>query len=121
MTPDIVNKYEAMLKAGESVYLDPIEIDQIFRYYADNNQVSKLEDILRLGLNLHPDDPTIMQLDAEYTLMTNDAESALMRFFRRTTPSSASSVRPHWLCSAEKPKPWRWPIWRSPMRIQTNT
>ena len=77
MTPDIVNKYEAMLKAGESVYLDPIEIDQIFRYYADNNQVSKLEDILRLGLNLHPDDPTIMQLDAEYTLMTNDAESAL--------------------------------------------
>lgn len=79
MTPDIVNKYEAMLKAGESVYLDPIEIDQIFRYYADNNQVSKLEDILRLGLNLHPDDPTIMQLDAEYTLMTNDAESALKK------------------------------------------
>ena len=32
MTPDIVNKYEAMLKAGESVYLDRIEIDQIFRY-----------------------------------------------------------------------------------------
>ena len=79
MTPDIVNKYEAMLKAGESVYLDPIEIDQIFRYYADRNQVDKLEEILRLGLNLHPDDPTIMQLDAEYTLMTNDGESALKK------------------------------------------
>ena len=79
MTPDIVKKYESMLKAGESVYLDPVEIDQIFRYYADHNQVEQLEEILRLGLNLHPDDSTIMQLDAEYTLMTNDAESALKK------------------------------------------
>lgn len=77
MTPEIVQRYEAMLQNGEAVYLDPVEIDDVYHYYAEQNQIDKVEELLRLGQRLHPDDPLVLQMDAEFTLNTGNTEEAL--------------------------------------------
>lgn len=77
MRPESVDRYEAMLQNGEAVYLDPVEIDDVYHYYAEQNQIDRVEELLRLGQRLHPDDPLILQMDAEFTLNTGNAAEAL--------------------------------------------
>jgi len=77
MKPESVERYEAMLQNGEAVYLDPVEIDDVYHYYAEQNQIDRVEELLRLGQRLHPDDPLVLQMDAEFTLNMGNTEEAL--------------------------------------------
>lgn len=82
MKPEIVERYEAMLRNGEAVYLDPVEIDDVYHYYAEVGDLEKVEDLLHLGQRLHPEDPMILQMDAEYTLNMGDTAEALVKLDR---------------------------------------
>lgn len=75
--PDTVIHYEALVASGESIYFDPVELDDIYHYYAENNEIGEVEKVLHLALQLHPDDPLVKQLDAEYTLNCGDCNEAL--------------------------------------------
>lgn len=89
MKPDTVEHYEALVAAGESVYFDPVELDEIYHYYVEQNDLSKVEEVLRLALSLHPDDYIVQQMDAEYTLNCGDTEEALKKldvFFSEQNP-----------------------------------
>lgn len=75
--PDTVTHYEELVANGETLYFDPVELDEIYHYYVEINDLSKVEDVLRLALSLHPDDMIVKQLDAEYTLNCGDCNEAL--------------------------------------------
>ncbi len=84
--PDTVVHYEALIASGESIYFDPVELDEIYHYYAENNEIGEVEKVLHLALQLHPDDPLVKQLDAEYTLNCGDSNEALEKLDVIFTP-----------------------------------
>lgn len=86
--PDTVQHYEELLASGSAIYLDPIELDEIFHFYAEANQLDEVEKVLTLALQLHPDDMLVQQMDAEYTLNTGDAAGALEKLDKFFSPDS---------------------------------
>lgn len=79
MKPDTVQHYEDLLSAGGSIYFDPVELDEIYHYYVETNEMSKVEEVLHLAQQLHPDDFIVQQMDAEYTLNCGNPEEALSK------------------------------------------
>jgi len=77
--PDIVKQYERQKEAGEPMYFDPIELDDIFHFYAEENQLEHLPDIIRLAEQLYPEDPITGTLQAEYALNMGDASDCLQK------------------------------------------
>lgn len=77
MIPDTVSHYEELVARGESVYFDPVELDEIYHYYVETNEIGKVEEVLRLALSLHPDDMLVKQMDAEFALNCGDTQEAL--------------------------------------------
>ena len=75
--PDIVKQYEQQKAAGASLYFDPVELEDIFHYYAEDGRIEKEEEILRLAQSLHPDDFVTHTLAAEYALNLDDADGCL--------------------------------------------
>ena len=39
--PEIVKQYERRRDAGESLYFDPVELEDIFHYYAEDGRIDK--------------------------------------------------------------------------------
>ena len=75
--PDIVKQYERRKEAGESLYFDPVELEDMFHYYAEEGSMEHEEEILRLAQTLHPDDIVTHTLAAEWALSLEDAEGCL--------------------------------------------
>jgi len=87
--PDTVEHYEALVASGESIYLDPVELDEIFHYYAELPDIEKTHEVLLLAKKLHPDDYLVQQMDAEFSLNCGDPEDALNKlnlFFQPDHP-----------------------------------
>lgn len=75
--PDCVVHYEEMLDAGMNIYLDPIEIDEIFHYYAEQNDINKMIPLVELAKRLHPTSEMVLAAEAELALNLNDFEGCL--------------------------------------------
>ena len=75
--PEIVKQYERRKDAGESLYFDPVELEDIFHYYAEEGRSDKEEEVLRLARELHPDDFVTGTLEAEFALNMDDADACL--------------------------------------------
>jgi len=75
--PDIVKQYEQQKAAGETLYFDPVELEDIYHYYGDEGLVDKEEEVLKLAKELHPGDLVTCTLEAEFALNANDAEGCL--------------------------------------------
>lgn len=75
--PEIVEQYEAQMAAGASLYFDPVELEDIFHYYAEEGRIDKEEEVLRLAQHLHPDDFVTHTLEAEWALNMDDADGCL--------------------------------------------
>lgn len=75
--PDIVKQYERQKAAGESLYFDPVELEDIFHYYSEDGWLDKEEEVLQLARTLHPDDFVTLTLEAEYALNIDDADACL--------------------------------------------
>ena len=75
--PEIVKQYERRKASGESLYFDPVELEDIFHYYAEDGRTDKEEEVLRLARELHPDDFVTGTLEAEFALNMDDADACL--------------------------------------------
>lgn len=75
--PEIVLQYERQKAANESMYFDPVELDEIFHYYAEVNDIDALPPVIALAKQLHPDDVVTVTIDAEYALIDDRAEDCL--------------------------------------------
>ncbi|MCQ2334302.1 MAG: tetratricopeptide repeat protein [Paludibacteraceae bacterium] len=84
--PAIVTQYEEQLAAGTAMYFDPVELDEIFHYYAEDNRLNMLAEVLALSMRLHPDDVMVRQMDAEYELNMGDTALALEKLDRIYNP-----------------------------------
>lgn len=71
--PEIVQRYENDPKG----YYDPVELEDIFHYYAENGMVEYLKPVLDLSIALHPDDQSTRIMQAEYQLNLGSAEECL--------------------------------------------
>lgn len=77
--PQIVKQYEQQLETGEPLYFDPVELDDIFHYYAEENMVDKLSPVLQLAVRLHPEEPVTRLMQAEYALNLGEASDCLQQ------------------------------------------
>ena len=75
--PDIVKQYERQKAAGESLYFDPVELEDIFHYYSEEGWLDKEEEVLQLARTLHPNDFVTETLAAEYALNMDDPNECL--------------------------------------------
>lgn len=75
--PDCVIHYEEMLAAGTNIYLDPVEIDEIFHYYAEGNEIDKMIPLVQLGRTLHPANEMVQAAEAELALNLNEFERCM--------------------------------------------
>ena len=75
--PDIVKQYERQKAAGESLYFDPVELEDIFHYYSEDGWLDKEEEVLQLARTLHPNDFVTETLAAEYALNMDDPNECL--------------------------------------------
>ena len=75
--PNIVKQYEQRKASGESLYFDPVELEDIFHFYAEEGRVEQQEEVLRLARQLHPDDFVTTTLEAEFALNMDDADGCL--------------------------------------------
>lgn len=75
--PNIVSQYEQRKAAGESLYFDPVELEDIFHFYAEEGRLDQQEEVLRLARELHPDDFVTGTLEAEFALNIDDADACL--------------------------------------------
>lgn len=75
--PEVVQRYEEQIQQSENIYLDPVEIEDIYRYYAEKEDAEALGGLLRVGQSLYPDEPIVRQLDAEYELNMGSPAKAL--------------------------------------------
>ena len=75
--PDIVKQYDQRKASGESLYFDPVELEDIFHFYAEEGRVEQEEEVLRLARELHPDDFVTGTLEAEFALNMDDADACL--------------------------------------------
>lgn len=76
--PDIVIQYEQRKASGESLYFDPVELEDIFHYYTEEGRMEEQEEVLRLARKLHPDDFVTITLEAEYSLNIDDPDGCLL-------------------------------------------
>ena len=74
---EIVKQYEQRKAAGESLYFDPVEIDELYHYYEDQCNDEEIEAVLRLAKQLHPQDVVTMTIDAEHHLNIDEPEECL--------------------------------------------
>lgn len=77
--PEIVKQYEQRKESGESMYFDPVELDEIFHYYAESEQDERLPEIIQLANTLHPGDLVAVTIDAEYSLNMGEPEECLKK------------------------------------------
>lgn len=75
--PDIVVQYERQKAAGESLYFDPVELDEIFHYYAEENDWDGMDAVMKLTKELHPTDFVTVTLEAEYALNSDQPAKCL--------------------------------------------
>lgn len=66
-----------MRQSGESVYLDPIELDELYHYYGETGETDRLTELLNLAKRLFPDDPVTTVMEAEYALNMDMPQQAL--------------------------------------------
>ncbi len=59
------------------MYFDPMELDEIFHYYAGSSDMDALEDVLKLAETLHPTELVTISLQAEYALMDDRPEECM--------------------------------------------
>ena len=74
---EIVKQYEQRKAAGESLYFDPVEIDELYHYYEDQCNEEEIEAVLRLARELHPNDVVTLTIEAEHHLNLDEAEECL--------------------------------------------
>jgi len=77
--PEIVKQYEQQKQSGKSPYFDPVELDEIFHYYAETEQDGLLPEIIQLANTLHPGDLVTATIDAEYSLNMGEPKECLKK------------------------------------------
>lgn len=75
--PDFVIHYEQLISSGEPIYLDPIEVDDLFHYYAEDDEIDKMIPLIQLAKQLHPDNESIISMEAELALNQNQFDRCL--------------------------------------------
>lgn len=70
--PGLIDKYEGMLYSGKRVYLDADEFEVLFDYYDSIDDIDSAKEIIRSGLEIHPDNSALKQRRAR--LMVYDAQ-----------------------------------------------
>ncbi|MDR2927771.1 MAG: tetratricopeptide repeat protein [Cytophagaceae bacterium] len=73
-----VKRFEQMEDGQTECYFDVHSIENIFDFYAENEQFDKAERVLRLGIKIHPGSTTLMIRQAIVMAENGDDERAIL-------------------------------------------
>ncbi|MBQ9705455.1 MAG: tetratricopeptide repeat protein [Paludibacteraceae bacterium] len=74
---ETLRRYEEGLRFGVSCWLDAEEVEDLFQYYLENDQLSRAEQVYKHGLRLHPDDEYLPLLGIHLLLEHDKPREAL--------------------------------------------
>ncbi len=75
--PEVIQRYEEMLKTDSVYFFDSDEYVFISQYYLDNGQFSKAENALNMGLEQYPDNIPLQIVHSEILILKDKNEQAL--------------------------------------------
>ena len=72
----VVEKYESMLEAHDSVYFDSEEFEYIIDHYTQHNQLKRSRQAVEMAMSQHPESNMLKIKMARQYLLENDAQRA---------------------------------------------
>lgn len=74
---DLISRYEQMLVSGKSVYFDASEYDELAEYYDSLDDYETANEIVEIGLTIHPANEQLMLKHARFLTYDAKYEEAL--------------------------------------------
>lgn len=75
--PELLRNYLSAKKSNKNIYLDPNEIEEILEYLKNSGKDDLYEEIIKLGLQLHPNNFNIKVKEARLYFLHEDYETAI--------------------------------------------